>query len=105
MQLRMIRVEKGSKGSKNGNSMSQPKDEGKCPRYKKKHLGKRCFVKCYGYDKCHIRRNCPKNKETPQVEYQGRIACYNYGQPGHISRECPKRQKMERTEGAITGLN
>lgn len=37
--VRMIRTEERSKGSKTGNSSSQPKDEGKRPRCKKKHFG------------------------------------------------------------------
>ncbi|XP_052197312.1 uncharacterized protein LOC127804483 [Diospyros lotus] len=99
-RVKIIKTEEGSKGSKSGNLMAQPKEEGKCPRCKKKHPEKRCVIKCYGCgEEGHIGRNCPKIKGTPQVGYQGKVVCYNCGQPGHISRECPKRQKMELPSG------
>ncbi|XP_052201753.1 uncharacterized protein LOC127807740 [Diospyros lotus] len=85
-RVKIIKTEEGSKGDKPGNLAAQSKDKGKCPRCKKKHIGKRCIIKCYGCgEEGHIGRNCLKIKGTPQVGYQGKVVCYNCGQPGHIS--------------------
>ncbi|XP_052198307.1 uncharacterized protein LOC127805570 [Diospyros lotus] len=105
-RVKIIKTEKGSKGSKSGNVTTQSKDDGKCPRCKKKHFGKKCIMKCYACgEEGHIGRNCPKIKGTPQVGYQGKVVCYNCRQPGHISRECPKRQKMEPPSGEASNVH
>ncbi|XP_052198240.1 uncharacterized protein LOC127805518 [Diospyros lotus] len=104
-RVKIIKTGEESKGSKLGNVTAQSKDEGRCPRCKKKHFGKRCVIKCYTCgEEGHIGRNYPKIKGTPQVRYQGKVVCYNCGQPGHISREFPKRQKMEPPSGGAPNV-
>ena len=50
------------------------------------------------------RRNFSKNKEAPQVEYQGKNMCYNCGITRHISREYSKRQKIEQPSGGTQNV-
>ncbi|XP_052197382.1 uncharacterized protein LOC127804547 [Diospyros lotus] len=104
-RAKIIKSEEESKGGKPGSSITQPRDDGKCPRCKRKHPGKRCVLRCYGCgEEGHIGRNCPKIKGTPQAGYQGKMVCYNCGQLGHISRDCSKRQKMEPPSGSAQNV-
>ncbi|XP_052187706.1 uncharacterized protein LOC127798285 [Diospyros lotus] len=104
-RAKIIKTEEGSKSGKLGSPTTQPRDDGKCPRCKRKHPGKRCVLRCYGCgEEGHIGRNCPKIKAMPQVGNQGKVVCYNCGQPGHISRDCSKRQKMEPPSGSAQNV-